>query len=190
MSNLKRKVFSILKPYLGFLLDEQKVIDSLEHLSRIILIAEKYMTTSLEGHIKAQLEHLGSSRERYESICRLIVERLKPDFEFRKFEIEFIVGMLYPKLDAHVSAQTNHLLKAPFNVHHDSQKLSVPMIDVKNFDVERCIMLEDLDCSKNINEIKGRSVYSLGDYVKHFEKFVNGLETACKLENREETHEF
>lgn len=69
------------------------------------------------------------------------------------------------------------MLKAPFNIHHDSLKLSVPMIDVKNFDVDNCITLADmLGDYTNINQIKGTSKYSLGDYIRYFEKFCDQLE--------------
>ena len=36
------------------------------------------------------------------------------------FLYEIVIGLLYPKIDAHVSAQTNHLLKCPFNIHSGS----------------------------------------------------------------------
>ena len=47
---------------------------------------------------------------------------LKPFFgrKIMGFLYEIIIGLLYPKIDAHVSAQTNHLLKGPFNIHSSS----------------------------------------------------------------------
>lgn len=38
------------------------------------------------------------------------------------FLYEIVIGLLYPKIDAHVSAGTNHLLKCPFNIHSGSGK--------------------------------------------------------------------
>lgn len=57
---------------------------------------------------------------------------------------ELTIGLLYPKIDSHVSAQANHLLKCPFNVHHDTGKLSLPILDVENFDVNNCLTIFDV----------------------------------------------
>lgn len=57
---------------------------------------------------------------------------------------ELTIGLLYPKIDSHVSAQANHLLKCPFNVHHDTGKLSLPILDVENFDVNSCLTIFDV----------------------------------------------
>jgi hypothetical protein len=144
---------------------------------RIMAIAEKYISIEVDEHTKNGIFNIENQTKKYETICNLIKTNLKTDYEFVKFDMEFVVGLLYPKIDAHVSAQINHLLKAPFNVHHDSMKLSVPMIDVKNFDVNNCLTINDLvGQDKSIDQIKGKSRYSLGDYVRHFEQFCKKLE--------------
>jgi len=136
------------------------------------------MTIALDDETKDHIFDMANQTEKYQAIKLTIEKNLKKDYDVRNFDIEFVVGLLYPKIDAHVSAQINHLLKAPFNVHHDSMKLSVPLIDVVNFDVNTCITLDDLANANtnNPNLIKGKSRYSLGDYLRYFENFCNELE--------------
>ena len=67
------------------------------------------------------------------------------------FMREITLGLMYPKLDAHVSAQANHLLKCPFNVHHDTGNLSLPIEDIDNFDVAKCpTIFEALDNNSSL----------------------------------------
>ncbi len=136
------------------------------------------MSSPVDEDTMSHIFAMSNETEKYQAIKLLIERNPKKDFEVRNFDIEFVVGLLYPKIDAHVSAQINHLLKAPFNVHHDSMKLSVPLIDVVNFDVNNCITLEDLAQAQSNNPdlIKGKSRYSLGDYLRYFEKFCANLE--------------
>lgn len=78
---------------------------------------------------------------------------------------ELTIGLLYPKIDAHVSAQTNHLLKCPFNVHHATGKLSLPILDIENFDVQKCPTIFDALENKGILE----------NYLTEFDKFCEGI---------------
>lgn len=116
-----------------------------------------------------------------------IQNNLRPYFEVHKFEMEFVVGLLYPKLDFHVSASTNHLLKAPFNIHASSFALSVPLIDVKNFDITNCINIFDLTQGPDpLNRPKGKLGHSFMDYVREMETFCRRLEKVRKAEEAEE----
>jgi len=154
------------------------VLGSRDRFNRIALVAEKYMNDAMSDQTKNRIFEMTNQTEKYQAIKLTIEKNIKKDYDVRNFDIEFVVGLLYPKIDAHVSAQINHLLKAPFNVHHDSMKLSVPLIDVVNFDVNSCITLDDLASAKTAdpNQVKGKSRYSLGDYLRHFEAFCNELE--------------
>lgn len=58
--------------------------------------------------------------------------------------MEFILGCLYPKIDSHVSAQVNHLLKCPFNIHHSSMKVSLPIENMDKFDINSCVSVDKL----------------------------------------------
>ena len=109
---------------------------------------------------------LKNSYERWEKICGLF--NLKRKEQAKIFEMvkkELTIGLLYPKIDSHVSAQANHLLKCPFNVHHDTGKLSLPILDVENFDVNTCLTIFD------VLENKDR----LEPYLKAFDEFCKPL---------------
>lgn len=82
----------------------------------------------------------------------------------KKFRFEIIVGFLYPKIDSAVSSHTNHLLKAPFNIHSSSLLLSVP-VNPEKFDIDLIPSIQDI--------ISGKA--SMVEYVEHFRMFVNGL---------------
>jgi hypothetical protein len=122
-----------------------------------------------------------------QEIMDLIKISLRPKFEVKKFEMEFVVGLLYPKLDFHVSATTNHLLKAPFNIHAANSALSVPLIDVKNFDITNCINIFDLIQGNDpLNRPKGKLGHSFMDYIKEMEAFCQRLEEVRQAEEAEE----
>lgn len=62
------------------------------------------MTSEVELTIKNKIFEIPNQTEKYNVLCDLVWERLKPEYEFYKFDMEFVVGLLYPKIDAHVSA--------------------------------------------------------------------------------------
>lgn len=72
----------------------------------------------------------------------------KQDLTLEKFRREVILGLMYPKLDSHVSAQTNHLLKCPFNVHKATGKVSVPVLDFDEFQMKDVPHIVDVIADK------------------------------------------
>lgn len=95
----------------------------------------------------------------------------------RKFKFEIIVGFLYPKIDSAVSSHTNHLLKAPFNIHSSSLLLSVP-VDPENFDIKQIPSLQDI--------IDGKA--SILQYINNFRMFVNRLKETSQKNKFEKTN--
>lgn len=109
-----------------------------------------------------------SSEQRWDAIQKLFKGKDKSSIMiWGMVERELTIGLLYPKIDAHVSAQTNHLLKCPFNVHHATGKLSLPILDIENFDVQKCPTIFDALGNKNLLE----------EYLKEFDKFCDGITT-------------
>lgn len=188
------------------MLNDQKILEEEDKLTqkgrkrfdRIMNVAEKYVVCPGKSEpskdypifnsvIRDELFSKNNSTIIYESILEEIKKHLRPGFEVRKFEIEFIVGFLYPKLDFNVSASTNHLLKAPFNIHHASQNLSVPLINVKDFDIKNCLTINDLICDRNdAFKGKGRLNHSFKDYLKKMESFCKSLEASKNEEKQNE----
>ena len=145
-------------------------------------------------HIKNRIFAIENPSDTFAEILKVIESNLRPGFEARKFEMELIVGFLYPKLDFNVSATTNHLLKAPFNIHKGSKNLSVPLIQVKDFDIKNCLNLTDLTKGEgSLLKPKGKLGHSFNDYVRKMEQFCESLEKSkneISLENEESKIDF
>lgn len=118
------KVINVLKSICRTFKNEDKVKEVDIALERILLIT--------------------GSVQRWNAIVSLFKKNIQDTLLLAAFKKELTLGLLYPKLDAHVSAQANHLLKCPFNVHHDTGKISLPIEDIDNFDVHQCPTIFDV----------------------------------------------
>ncbi|GMF30001.1 unnamed protein product [Phytophthora lilii] len=104
--------------------------------------------------------------------------------ELRTCLQEIVLAYLYPRLDANVSKQRNHLLKSPFAVHPKTGRVCVP-IDVdsmETFDPFKVPTLgqlhEELDSDS--------STTSMNKYVAFFESsFLKPLAVAAKRKERD-----
>lgn len=118
----------------------------------------------IELHRPEILEE-NSSLKRWKWLIKVLGKRKSWAPILELFQIETTIGLLYPKLDAHVSAQTNHLLKCPFNVHHNSGKLSLPIDDIEHFDTSKCL---------NIFDVLGNEGLALMEpYLRRFDTFCD-----------------
>ena len=81
-----------------------------------------------------------------------------------KYKFEILVGLLYPKIDSAVSSHTNHLLKAPFNIHSASLLLSVP-VNPEDFDINKIPSIQQIVEDK----------VSLKEYLAQFKDFIQRL---------------
>jgi DNA primase small subunit len=96
----------------------------------------------------------------------------------RRFKFEILVGLLYPKIDSAVSSHTNHLLKAPFNIHSSSLLLSVP-VNPEDFDINKIPSIKDI--------ISGRA--SLVEYIKNFRLFIDNLKRSFPTAKKSQLNE-
>mgnify|MGYP003589331234 CR=1 FL=1 len=168
--SLLEKTYAILEKYRNFLLEEQKVLQKPAVFNRVLTIAEKYVEMPFTESDQNEIAAIHDPQLQYKTLLDKIKINIRPEMDIRKFDLEFVVGFLYPKIDAHVSAEMNHLLKAPFNIHMDSLKLSVPLIDVENFDPENCLTLEDLVLRGGV-----RGSEKFENYLHHFENFITQI---------------
>lgn len=93
-----------MKKYESFLLEDQKILRIRHKFDRIIDIANKYVKENFTDDERNTIFAIEDQVAKYEAILHTIKCRLKPFYEVRKFDIEVIVGFLYPKIDSHVSA--------------------------------------------------------------------------------------
>ncbi|OQR91020.1 DNA primase small subunit [Achlya hypogyna] len=92
---------------------------------------------------------------------------------------EIVLAYLYPRLDANVSKQRNHLLKSPFAVHPKTGRVCVPIDPrkIEAFDPETVPTLADLE--RQLNGEDTPHVQRFADYVKFFDaKFLHPIQLA------------
>ena len=85
---------------------------------------------------------------------------------------EFIMYILYPRLDSNVTIQINHLLKGPFCVHPKTGYISIPMsIEIlENLTIDKIPKVEYLIEYGNNHE---KELFS--KYITFFENFVKNI---------------
>lgn len=172
-----RESYNILKDELDtFVMDEQKYLESEENVLKLLGVlksiynGEKRTEKAKDVDLRTEkILEIENSLDRWEAIKWLISERkTKEDQKILAiFVREVTIGLLYPKIDSHVSAQVNHLLKCPFNVHHETGKLSLPILDIDNFDVSKCPTILDA--------LAPSGAEILEPYLRIFDAFCSNL---------------
>lgn len=98
------------------------------------------------------------------------------------------LAYLYPRLDANVSMQLNHLLKAPFCVHPDTGRNSIlpPVLPSLG---KICIALDpnevdrfDPSAVPKIQEVCVSGGANLGPSLATFDSFIRNLEASKRKE--------
>lgn len=164
-----------MKPFFDQLvIDDQEYLKKDENLEKVFQVMKSICTftnnTAKMGQLEKALEsvlQIEGSLARWCAIRDLFKGKQDKRI-WSMIERELTLGLLYPKIDAHVSAQTNHLLKCPFNVHHDTGKLSLPILDIETFDVAKCPTIFDALENKEMLE----------PYLKAFDAFCEPLLTS------------
>ena len=162
------EAYEKLQEYTNFLLEEQKILSRPSIYEQVISIAERYIGNPLTEEEHRVLNTIGSNQatEKFKYLVSLINNSDNGAIKSNKFKIEFLIGYLYPKIDSHVSAQVNHLLKAPFNIHHASMNISVPIMDIDKFNIENASSVDEI--LKKEAET-GRN--PVAEYIAYFKNF-------------------
>lgn len=104
--------------------------------------------------------------------------------ELRTCVQEIVLAYLYPRLDANVSKQRNHLLKSPFAVHPKTGRVCVPVSSdtMESFDPFKVPTLGQLQEELN----KDSKKTSMQQYVELFEsQMLKPLEAAERRKQRD-----
>lgn len=111
--------------------------------------------------IPTPLNTLSSTKKIFEYIKTDVFEG--DDFGMRQHYRKVMRALYWPRLDAVVSANVQHLLKIPFSIHDGTKNISTPILDTKRFRPEDALTLEEV-C---------QNPEKLDPYVKHFEELMN-----------------
>ena len=162
------EAYDKLKEYTNFLLDEQKILSRSTIYEQVIGIVERYCDRPLTDDEQGELNKIGKENANrvFKYLVSLIEKSEEGSIKSNKFKIEFVLGYLYPKIDSHVSAQVNHLLKAPFNIHHASMNISLPIMDIEKFNIEN---------ASSVHEILKKEAETgrnpIAEYISFFKNF-------------------
>ena len=165
------EAYDILKQYKGFLLNDQKIMDRENVRNMLFNITARYTGQELTDREKEQFDKKKTGSAKFEMLNSIILKSEDGPEKSEKFIIEFILGYLYPKIDSHVSAQVNHLLKAPFNIHHDTMNVSLPIINIDKFKIENTLDVETL-----LNKMKRSKKNPIQAEIDFFKKFCDECE--------------
>lgn len=152
-------------------IEDQQYLANDSHLDKVFQVIKSICEYVKDDGKKGQFEKMIENVKRIETSegrwtkIQELFQGKEHKRTWSMIEKELTLGLLYPKIDAHVSAQTNHLLKCPFNVHHATGKLSLPILDIENFDVSRCPTIFDALEDKSMME----------PYYKAFDKFCEQI---------------
>lgn len=173
---LLKQTYGILKEYKRFLFDEQKILERPNIYQKVKDVAEKYLKRHLTVEEKHKLDdkHTKGS-EKFVYLATLVGASDEGDTRAIQFKMELILGYLYPKLDSHVSAQVNHLLKAPFNVHHASMNISLPIVDINAFSIKNALSVHDV---LRVQNETGKN--PIQPYIDFFKEFCANCEESNK----------
>lgn len=145
-----------------------------------------------------------SSKEKWLDIDKVAADSDVDTSKLMESKQDIIFECTYPRLDAAVSKQLNHLLKSPFCVHPKTGRVCVPidLATLDNFDPFEVptvnLLIEqlttyDIDNGNENDRMESYMKTSLAPYVEIFHKFANQIvskETARQKREREESLEF
>ncbi|RQM30412.1 hypothetical protein B5M09_012797, partial [Aphanomyces astaci] len=121
------------------------------------------------GQLKAAVEHAVHDKKR-KSVSD---DRRR---HLRTCLAEIVFSYLYPRLDANVSKQRNHLLKSPFAIHPKTGLLLAPLVSL--FSVPTLVSLErELNATDADNAASKYRLFQ--EYVDYFAKdFIQPIHMA------------
>ena len=182
--SIQRSISIIEKEFRSFILEDQNILNSengKELLKGIIQakLNSKKNIDELLSEISIILDSNSSSTIKYDNIIEKInafelINKGKNQ-KLRKFatemiEKEFMMNVLYPRLDANVSKHINHLLKSPFCIHPSTGMVCVPLREeeIMKFEMDDIPKIEEI-CENHKN---GKPNTKLEKYKRIFDEYV------------------
>lgn len=172
---------SIMKNYFFEIVKEQDILKDEKIKTNLKNIITLYFSLIDMNYIEEVLEKNMNSLNKMKKIYEFLQKGesiLKSKNQIHYFNAEaclneFMMLILYPRLDGNVTRQFNHLLKGPFCVHPETGYISVPLsIELmEKFSLDKIPKVDYLLYDDLINQDK----ISFEEYIKFFHKFVDNL---------------
>lgn len=172
---------SIMKNYFFEIVKEQDILNDEKIKQNLRNIISMYFSLIDMNYINEILEKNMNSLNKINKIFEFLqkgenILRSKNQIHYFNAESclnEFMMIILYPRLDGNVTRQFNHLLKAPFCVHPETGYISVPLsIELmEKFSLDKIPKVDYLLYDENINADKK----SFEVYLNFFQNFVDNL---------------
>jgi DNA primase small subunit len=172
---------SIMKNYFFEIVKEQDILKDEKMKTNLKNIISMYFSLIDMNYINEILEKNMNSLNKIKKIFEFLQKGesiLKKKNQIHYFYAEscineFMMIILYPRLDGNVTRQFSHLLKGPFCVHPETGYISVPLsIELmEKFSLDKIPKVDYLLYDEIINEDKK----SFEQYIKFFKNFVDNL---------------
>jgi len=172
---------SIMKNYFFEIVKEQDILKDEKIKKNLKNIITLYFSLIDMNYIEEVLEKNMNSLNKMKKIYEFLQKGesiLKSKNQIHYFNAEaclneFMMLILYPRLDGNVTRQFNHLLKGPFCVHPETGYISVPLsIELmEKFSLDKIPKVDYLLYDDLINQDK----ISFEEHIKFFHKFVDNL---------------
>jgi len=172
---------SIMKNYFFEIVKEQDILKDEKMKTNLRNIISMYFSLIDMNYINEILDKNINSLNKIQKIFEFLQKGeniLKSKSQIHYFNAEsclneFMMLILYPRLDGNVTRQFNHLLKGPFCVHPETGYISVPLsIELmEKFSLDKIPKVDYLLYEEGINEDKK----SFEEYIKFFQNFVDNL---------------
>ena len=162
-------------------LDEQDLLNTKEGKELFVGLIRAHWTykskAEIDSFIKAKIEPVferaGNSKGKYIQLKKELDEYGERDKDRNRSDIiikDFMLNILYPRLDINVSKHINHLLKSPFCIHPKTGMVSVPLDErsIVEFDVNKIPTIHEI-----VNDDKhGQTNKKFSAYKEIFNRFV------------------
>ncbi|XP_030115317.4 DNA primase small subunit isoform X2 [Taeniopygia guttata] len=192
---IRRSVAVVEKYFEEFALLGQDILGSPEKWAKVLAL----LPEELREPLQAEFPRKKDSLQRWE-LLRARAERERERGRAGWPEWEVMLQLCFPRLDVNVSKGLGHLLKSPFSVHPKTGRISVPL-DLQRLDQfdpfavpTISSLCQELDAAGSDGEQEDGAETepkrrtrdyrrtSLAPYVRLFERFVEGLESARRGE--------
>jgi DNA primase small subunit len=163
---------------------EQQNIFKTERIFKIVLYFIPESFKNVRKTLQTEFDNFPNSNneERWESFKQIIKSEIKNVDESEQIINQVIFYFTFPRLDENVSLNIGHLLKCPFVIHPQTEKICAPIDPLKISDFDPLTIPTLSSLMNELNTIDSNDTYlpSLSEYLKYFESFIDRLIEHCK----------